>query len=348
MEKQNLCVQYVIQEVLFNKLKTLINLKSVSIDTISNLTDFKIEQIFKEAKYHKQDYKPNCPFCGSFKKRKVNNKFRCKDCYKFYSITKDTIFENHKLPLRKYLLSIFLFVNSVKGLSSLQLSRELNISQKNSFVILHKIRTALFNQYEMLNQNKLKGNIQIDGAYINYLPKKKNKKKDREDRRELKHQNQECIITMREVNGNIKDRSYAFIIKNENKEDIEKLINLYIEQQSTIITDEHTSYKGIKNICNINGETLFNHKSVNHSEEYQNDEGVNTNFAESYFSRLRRMVIGQHHSLSKKYLELYVNEITYRENMRNYTNTEVLIDILKHCMNCKPNTNFNRYFQRKK
>lgn len=58
------------------------------------------------------------------------------------------------------------------------------------------------------------------------------------------------------------------------------------------------------------------------------------------------MVIGQHHRLSKKYLELYVNEITYRENTRDWINKKIFSDLLKHCMNCNPNTNFNGYFQR--
>jgi len=122
--------------------------------------------------------------------------------------------------------------------------------------------------------------------------------------------------------------------------------SLNIEPNSTIITDEHSSYKGIKNIENIQGNKKYTHHSVNHSEEYQNDEGINTNFAESYFSRLRRMVIGQHHKLSKKYLELYVNEITYRENVREWNNRDILIDLIKHCMNCSPNTNFNGYWDR--
>lgn len=338
-------------------------IEKLSIISLSKLSENRVRKIFQEIKYQSTNFKPYCPNCGSFEKWNIKatksqqekynagkeyiSRWKCKECNTHYSITSGTIFENHKYPLRIYLSAIFLFINSVKGLSSLQLSRDLNISPKYSFVLLHKLRTALFNQYVELQNNKLKGNIQMDGAYINYLPKKENKKKDRKDRRELKHQNQECIITMREVNGLSSDRSYAFIIKNENKEDIEKLINLYVEQQSTIITDEHTSYKGIKTLCNINGETLYNHKSVNHSEEYQNDEGINTNFAESYFSRLRRMVIGHHHRLSKKYLELYVNEITYRENLRNWTNSDILIDILKHCMNCPPNTNFNGYWQRK-
>jgi transposase-like protein len=334
-------------------LKSIENIDKLSIQTISNLSENRVRRIFQEIKYKNNKYKPYCNRYGSFRKWNIKDKdknfiqrFKCKDCNSHYSITTDTIFENHKYPLKIYLLAIFIFVNSAKGISSLQLSRDLAIRPKFSFVILHKIRTALFNQYEVLNQNKLKGTIQMDGAYINYLPKKKNKKKDRVDRRELKHLNQECIMTMREVKGNKNDRSYAFIIKNENKSDIERLINLYIEPKSTIISDEHISYSGIEKISNINGETLYNHKSVNHSEEYQNDDGVNNNFAESYFTRLRRMVIGQHHKLSKKYLELYVNEITYRENVRKWNVEDIVIDLIGYCMSCSHNTNFNGYFQR--
>ena len=333
-------------------------LDKLSIISLSKLSENRVRRIFQEIKYKNNKYKPYCPYCGSVNKWNIKatklqqnkynngkefiNRWKCKECNKHYSLTTNTIFENHKYPLKTYLSAIFLFINSVKGLSSLQLSRDLNISSKYSFVILHKIRTALFNQYEVLNQNKLKGTIQMDGAYINYLPKKKN----RVDRRELTHLNQECIMTMREVNGNKNDRSYALIIKNENKSDIERLINLYIEPKSTIISDEHISYSGIEKISNINGETLYSHKSVNHSEEYQNDDGVNNNFAESYFTRLRRMVIGQHHKLSKKYLELYVNEITYRENVRKWNVEDIVIDLIGYCMSCSHNTNFNGYFQR--
>lgn len=329
-------------------------IENLSIQTISQLSENRIRKIFQEARFNHTNTKPFCPKCGSLKKWNIKDnhkryidRWKCKECLSHYSITTDTVFENHKYPLKTYLLSLFLFVNSVKGISSLQLARDLNMNNKFSFVILHKIRVALFNQYEVLNKNKLKGTIQMDGAYINYLPKKENKKKNRKDRRELKHLTQQCILTIRERNEDGKDRSYAFIIKNENSEDIENIILKYIEPHSTIITDDHTSYKGIKTIADINGECLYSHKSVNHSEEYQSDEGINTNFAESYFSRLRRMVIGQHHRLSKKYLPLYVNEITYRENMRLYDNKEMLIDLLKHCMNCSNKTLFNGYFQRK-
>lgn len=217
-----------------NSLNDMVNL---SIETLSKLSENRVRKIFQEAKFYSTDFKPFCPKCGSFDKWNIkatkiqqdknNNgkeyieRWKCKGCNNHYSITTNTIFENHKYPLKTYLLSIFLFINSVKGLSSLQLSRDLNISPKYSFVLLHKIRTALFNQYKSLQSNKLNGTIQMDGAYINYLPKKENKKKDRKDRRELKHKSQECIITMREVNDNVNDRSFAFIIKNENKEDIE-------------------------------------------------------------------------------------------------------------------------------
>lgn len=325
-------------------MKTINSLKNISITTIANLTEAKINSIFKEARW---EDKPTCLKCGSFSKYNIKNekgqitRFKCCDCGSLYSITSNTIFDNHKLPLKTYLLAITLFVNSAKGISSLQLARDLAINEKVAFVMLHKIRMALFNQYEELNKNKLKGTIQIDGAYITHKIKKTNKKKDRVDGRLAENIDKQCIITMREIDENgLSKRSYAFIIRNENSIDIQYLVDRYIEKGSTIISDEHVSYKVIKKMD-------YETKTINHSEEYQNKEGTNTNQAESYFSRLRRMIIGQHHRLSKKYLELYVNEITYRENMRFYSNKEVLIDLLKHCMRCDNETIFNGYHQQK-
>jgi len=324
-------------------LNFLKSLNDISIDTISNLTDSKINKIFIQARW---DNQPICIHCGSFKRYNIKDKnnniirFKCKDCHKHFSITSDTLFDNHKLPLRKYLLAILLFVNSVKGISSLQLARDLNISNKVAYVILHKIRVALFRQYELLSQNKLRGTVQIDGAYINHKPKQANKKKDRIDRRKAEYIDQQCIITMREIDSDGKSyRTYAFITKSENKAEIEYLVDRYIERGSFLITDEHSAYKSLQ-------EMGYETDSVNHSVEYESDSGINTNQAESYFSRLRRMVIGQHHRLSNKYLDLYVNEITYRENMRIFSNKEILIDLLEHCMKCDNSTIFNGYNQR--
>lgn len=197
----------------------------------------------------------------------------------------------------------------------------------------------LFNQYEDLNKNKLKGTIQIDGAYINHKDKPKNKKSDRVNRKKIENnKGQECIITMREINEEgLSFRTYAFIVDGENQADTQKLLELYVEKGATIVSDSHLSYENIEKYGYVS-------KKVNHSLEYQTEDGINTNQAESYFSRLRRMFIGQHHRMSKKYLALYVNEITYRENMRNLTNKEVLINLIRYCMKSnQSDTVFNNY-----
>jgi transposase-like protein len=324
------------------KTHTIYKIKNISLDEISLLSDLKIETILKEAKYGLGN-KMFCSHCGSFNvyKRKEEKKvrYRCNSCSKYFSLTTNTIFDSHKLPLKKILLATVLFVNSAKGISSLQISRDLGVKSKTAFELMHKIRMALFNQYTELQKNKLKGTIQIDGAYINHKDKPKNKKSNRVDRKKVENnKGQECIMTLREINEEgLSFRSYAFIVGSENQYDIERLLDLYVEKGSTIVSDSHVSYDKVESYGYIS-------KKVNHSLEYQTEDGINTNQAESYFSRLRRMLIGQHHRMSKKYLDLYVNEITYRENMRIYSNKDVLVNLLKHIMkDCNSDTVFNNY-----
>jgi transposase-like protein len=119
----------------------------IGIITLANLSDAKVFKIFKEARYFTNNYKPFCPKCGSTNhyKSNTNNKIRykCNDCLNYYSITSNTIFDNHKLSLKTHLLALTLFINSVKGISSLQIARDLNIGEKSAYILLHKIRMAL-------------------------------------------------------------------------------------------------------------------------------------------------------------------------------------------------------------
>lgn len=146
-------------------------LDKLSVISLANLSENRVRKIFQEIKFQHTNGKPFCPHCGSVEKwnikstklqsQKYNegkeyiNRWKCKSCNKHYSLMSGTIFENHKYPLKIYLSVIFIFINSVKGISSLQLARDLNISNKYSFVLLHKIRTALFNQYVKLQNNNI-------------------------------------------------------------------------------------------------------------------------------------------------------------------------------------------------
>ena len=124
-----------------------------------------------------------CPKCGVQHQAyfiSTRKQRRCKPCKHTFSITLGTIFANHKLPIQTYLFSIALFVNAVKGISACQLSRDLNVQYKTAFTLAHKIRESLIVQRQLF---PLAGEVHIDGTYIHFALRPKNKKSERVDRR---------------------------------------------------------------------------------------------------------------------------------------------------------------------
>ena len=96
--------------------------------------------------------------------RNDRKQWRCKACAYTFSVTGGTIFANHKLPLRKYLAAIAIYTNAVKGISALQLGRDLGVQYKTAFVLAHMIRESLMEQRD---DAPLPGEIHMDGAYVN-------------------------------------------------------------------------------------------------------------------------------------------------------------------------------------
>src|SRR2546427_12038474 len=112
------------------------------------MTDAEAETTFRIIRWADTNGTPVCPSCGSveaYEARRPNGalRFRCKGCKKDFTITSGTLFASHKLPLRGYLAAIPVFCNEVKGKSALALSRDLGLSYKSAFVLLHKLREAM-------------------------------------------------------------------------------------------------------------------------------------------------------------------------------------------------------------
>ena len=106
-----------------------------------------------------------CPFCGSvhiYKCSNGDNQFKCGDCHKRFSCLVGTIFENTKLPLQKWFMAMYLISSHKKGISSHQLGRDIHVTQKTAWFILHKVRT-LFAQYDT---PALEGEIELDEMYL--------------------------------------------------------------------------------------------------------------------------------------------------------------------------------------
>ena len=117
-----------------------------------------------------------CPHCGMVHRhyfRPVRKIWRYAGCREDFSVTSGTIFAFHKLPLRLYLAAVILFVNAAKGISALQLGRDLGVSHKTAYVLLHKIRESLLVNRE---EAALQGEIHVDGAYVDDKVRPANKK----------------------------------------------------------------------------------------------------------------------------------------------------------------------------
>src|SRR5580692_13154677 len=175
--------------------------KTLSLAQVFTMKDADAETMFRRIRWADTNGDPVCPHCGGVdaydcRRLKGAPRFRCRACVKDFSITSGTLFANHKLPLRCYLAAIAIFVNEVKGKSALALSRDLNVSYKCAFVLLHKLREAM--------ADELKGRVvggegkvaEVDGGYFGGYVKPANQKEYRRDRRMLRNQNGQRKVTI--------------------------------------------------------------------------------------------------------------------------------------------------------
>src|SRR3984885_15101259 len=183
--------------------------KTLSLASVFTMKDADAEMAFRKIRWADTNGEPVCPHCGSLdaydcRRLKGAPRFRCKGCKKDFSITAGTLFASSKLPLRCYLAAIAIFCNEVKGKSALALSRDLCVSYKCAFVLLHKLREAM--------AEELKGRVvggegkvaEVDGGYFGGYIKPSNLAENRVDRRLAKNQNgkRKVVVIVRERNGN--------------------------------------------------------------------------------------------------------------------------------------------------
>lgn len=283
-----------------------------------------------------------CPICGVVGKhafRKDRKQWKCQDCAHTFSVTSGTIFSNHKLSLKKYLAAIAIFTNAAKGVSALQLSRDLGVQYKTAFVLAHKIRESLMEHRDV---EPLTGEIHMDGAYVNGHIRPKNKKEDRIDRRLAIHQKpgKRCIFVMSQKADEAEagaNKTLTFVLKGENQTDIGKLAGIFVKKGSTICADESNAYDPLH--------AKFDTRRVNHSQEYRADDGTTNNLAESYFSRFRRMQYGQMHRFGNLYLANYANEAAFREDTRRWSNGAIFMEVTKRCAKTRASRDWCGYWQ---
>lgn len=312
--------------------------KTLTLAQVLRMTDVEAETTLKRIRWVDTNGQAVCSHCGSLtvyecRRPSGASRWRCKDCGKDFSITSGTLFASHKMPLRGYLGAIAVFCNEVKGKSMLALSRDLGLSYKTAFVLCHKMREAMSEEMKGRQIGDDRPEAEVDGAYFGGYVKPANLKEDRVDRRLAKNQSgkRKVVVVIRERGG----ETLPGVFKTEGqalswvKHRVAKGTVLHADEAS-VWNDLHTRYEM---------------KRIDHQQAYSLD-GACTNWAESYFSRLRRGEAGHHHHISGPYLLRFAQEAAWREDNRRVPNGEQVQRVAKLAMKRGKSVDFTGYWQR--
>ena len=253
------------------------------------------------------DGKAQCPHCdaknaGFLKTRRI---WKCRDCRKQFSVKAGTIFGESPIALDKWLMAIWLVVNCKNGISSYEIARDLKVTQKSAWFMLHRIRLALKNgTWDMLGETG--GPVEVDETFIGGKPKNMHSK------RRLKMQTAQNGYAEKAIVVGMLDRDTrqvrARMVPNVKRETLQKEVLSRIGHGSTVYTDGWAGYDGLK-------KAEFVHETVTHINEYVRGQ-VHTQGIENFWSLLKRGLNGTYVAVEPFHMDAYLDEQMFRFNNR--------------------------------
>ena len=259
---------------------------------------------------------PICPHCknvGAYT-LKDGKTYKCNSnkCYKPFTVTKGTVFEHSPIKLNTWFAAIYLCTIHKKGISSRQLAVDLGVTQKTAWFMLHRIRHTFMQKNPFL----LTTSVQIDETFVGGKNKNRHHDKKVQYGQGRSYKDKTPVLGMLQKGGALVTR----VVQNTHTMTLMPLVRRFIKPGSTIYSDEWKAYNQLYK--------YYNHEKVFHaSGQYINGEAT-TNAVENAWSHLKRSIIGIYHFVSRKHLQKYVDEFTYRLNVRKVSVQEQFYYVL--------------------
>lgn len=256
-----------------------------------------------------------CVYCGATStarhaERGQTDRWQCWSCKRSFSATVGTIFHNSHVDLQRWFLLIALMLNAKKGLSSMQAARDLEMRQKTVWSMMHRIRAAMADDGKLLT-----GLVEMDEAYVGGKPRKRNRRDDDTPSPRGRATAKTPIVGAVERGGRVKTK----VVEPDKMtaQDMSAIAREMVEpSKSLVTTDEYAGYNRLNR--------FVAHRIINHSVEFVSWDmfasefgPTHTNTIESFWAIVKRAIVGQFHHVSRKYLPLYLREISYRYNLRH-------------------------------
>jgi len=251
---------------------------------------------------------PVCPACQHPEHYYLatQKRWKCKKCGKQFSVKVGTIFEDSAIPLEKWLVALWMLVNCKNGVSSYEIARDLGVTQKSAWFVLHRLRLAL----QTNNFQKIGGKgceIEADETFIGGAARFMHRdRKDRYTAAQRGKGDKTTVFGMLERGGDVR----AMVLPNNRRHHVQGEIRRHVKAHSAIYTDALMSYQGLRGYD-------FAHEVIDHAERYVMDGRVHTNGLENFWSLLKRGLKGTYISTEPFHLFRYLDEQVFRYNNRS-------------------------------
>lgn len=256
---------------------------------------------------------PICPHCGSQRENHYRllhkgifkGLYKCKDCRSRFTVTIGTMFEKTRIPLRKWFTAIYLFSSHKKGISSVQLHKDIDVTQKTAWFMLSRIRNAFKNNVDF----QFTELTQVDETYVG------GKNKNRNYNKKVKGTQGRSLKAKTPVFGLLSEGLvYTEVVQNTKGSTLKPIIESKVKEGSTVVSDGWRAYRGL--------DKNYKHRVIPHNKDIYKIGPYHTNGIEGFWGLLKRGLVGIYHKTSPKHLHRYCDEFAYRFNTRTLSDGE--------------------------